>query len=98
MIEFTQSDVPIWKITMAKKAKKETRPLVVTLSGERAVHDVAKDLKAAGFAVDQVLDAIGVVTGSAEASGMAKLRKIRGVADVSADHKVDIGPPDSPVS
>jgi hypothetical protein len=73
--------------------KKQKQAFVVTVSGDRKIHDVARDLKASGFEVDQVMDAIGVVTGSAESASLAKLRKVRGVADVSSDHAVDIGPP-----
>jgi hypothetical protein len=78
--------------------KAQKQALVVTLSGDRVAREVASDLKKAGFAVNEVLDTIGVVTGSADPSGVAKLKKIPGVADVSADHDVDIGPPDAPVS
>lgn len=78
-------------------AKKTTQPMIVTLSGKRAVHEVARDLKAAGLKVEQVLEATGIVTGSADPKSAGKLRKVRGVADVSADHPVDIGPPDADV-
>ena len=80
---------------MANKAK---QPLVITISGDRPIHEVADDLRAAGLDVDQVLEAIGSVTGSAHSKNVARLRKIRGVADVSPDHPVDIGPPDAPIS
>jgi hypothetical protein len=80
---------------MAKTAKQH---LVVTLSGDRPIQDVAADLRAAGLDVDQVLEAIGSVTGSSLPSNMKRLRRIRGVADVSLDHPVDIGPPGAPVS
>ena len=80
---------------MAKSAKQS---LIVTVSKDRHLHDVVADLKAAGLEVEGVLDAIGIVTGSAPATSMAALRKVRGVADVSSDHKVDIGPPDAPIS
>ena len=75
---------------MAKDAKK---PLVITVSGGRAIHEVVDDLRAAGLHVDQVLEAIGTVTGSADPKHVERLRKIKGVADVSPDHSVDIGPP-----
>jgi len=82
-------------MAMTKSAKQS---LVVTVSKDRHVNDVVHDLKAAGLEVEGVLDAIGVVTGSASAKSIAGLRKVRGVADVSSDHKVDIGPPDAPIS
>ena len=79
-------------------AKQEKHSLVVTLSGDRAIHEVTRDLRAAGFEVDQVLEAIGIVTGAAHPTRLAKLRSVRGVADVSPDYPVDIGPPDADVS
>jgi len=81
-----------------KKQSKKKEPMVVTVSGDRSIHEVTKDLEAAGLDVDQVLEAIGTVTGSADPEVSKKLRGIRGVTDVSKDHTVDIGPPGSPVS
>ena len=86
------------KQAASKKAPEDHQPLIVTCSGDRPVHEVVKDLKDAGFQVSQVLDAIGSVTGSAPAKSKNTLKKIRGVADVSEDHPVDIGPPDSTIS
>jgi hypothetical protein len=77
----------------AKEAKQAKQHLVVTVSPGRPIHEVTHDLKAAGFKVNEVLDTIGVVTGSANADHLAKLKAVRGVADVSPDHDVDIGPP-----
>jgi len=50
---------------------------------------------AAGFVIDQILAAIGSITGSATDSVAEAVRAIPGVADVSRDLPVDIGPPDS---
>jgi hypothetical protein len=72
--------------------------MVVTVSGERPIHEIASELKAKGFEVGQVLDSIGSVTGYAHSHTKKRLSGIRGVADVSEDHPVDIGPPDSSVS
>ena len=79
-------------------AKETKRAVVVTMSGDRDIHEVARDLKAAGLEIDQALAEIGVVTGSADTDQLKKLREVRGVADVSPDHRVDIGPPGSPLS
>lgn len=79
-------------------AKATKQPLIVTVSKGRPISEVVGDLKAAGLQVEGVLDAIGVVTGSAQSKSIVKLRKVRGVADVSADHKTDIGPPDAPTT
>jgi hypothetical protein len=72
--------------------------LIVTLSGERVIEDVRRDLVAAGLHVEQVLDATGIVTGSADAKHVARLKRVKGVADVSVDFPVDIGPPDADIS
>jgi hypothetical protein len=79
-------------------AKHSRRDVVVTLSGDRDAAEVTRDLEAAGFLVNEVLGAIGVVTGLADDKTVTKMRKVRGVADVSDDYPVDIGPPGSPIS
>lgn len=77
---------------------KRKLPMVVTVSGDRSIHEIAKDLKESGFDVDQVLEFAGSVTGSAHPGSAKKLRAIRGVTDVTEDHPVDIGPPGALVS
>ena len=62
-------------------AKKQKQAFVVTVSGDHRIQKVAKELKAKGFEVDQVLDAIGVVTGSALPANVAKMREVPGVTD-----------------
>jgi hypothetical protein len=78
------------------QAKKQS--LVITTSGNRSVKDVARDLKDAGFDVEEVLESINVVTGKGTADSKDKLRSIQDVVDVSEDQPVDIGPPGSPIS
>lgn len=68
---------------------------IITTSGDRSIHDIAKDLAAAGLADGQVLEEIGCITGSAGSKAAAKLRKVRGVIDVSPDVPVSVGPPHS---
>jgi len=76
----------------------EGKRWVVTTSGDHPIRDVAKKLTKTGFAVDQVLDEIGSITGSADDGAVEKLRQIPGVADVSPETPIDIGPPDAPVT
>jgi hypothetical protein len=71
---------------------------IVTTSGDRPVKDVAKDLRATGFSVDQVLDEIGAITGAGDDRVAEKARAIKGVADVSPDTPIDIGPPGAPTT
>lgn len=96
---------PSRKKRAARKTTKSVRApkaggtaMVVTVSGERPIQEVARDLRAQGFKVGHVLDAIGSVTGSAHSKTKSKLKSIRGVADVSDDHPIDIGPPDAEIS
>ena len=77
-------------------AKKQS--LVVTASGDRSIHDVARELSKAGFEVEQILDSINVITGKGPSGSKDKFRSLPGIADVSEDQPVDIGPPDSDVS
>lgn len=74
-------------------AKKKT--WIVTTGNDRPIHDIAKDLANAGLKDIQILQEVGSITGSAEDNTVAKLRRVRGVKDVSADLSINIGPPDS---
>ena len=85
---------------MAQKSKAQSettqkKTWVVTTSPDRPIADIAKDLSATGFAIDQTLDAIGVITGTSDDKVVGKARAVRGVTDVSPDQNVDIGPPNS---
>ncbi len=72
------------------------RNWVVTISTDRPIKDIAKDLENAGFSVGNVNNEIQSITGAAAHESVKKLRKISGVIDVSPDTPIDIGPPDSP--
>jgi hypothetical protein len=76
----------------------EGKKWIVTLSSERPLGDVRRDLSGAGFKIDQVLEEIGVVTGECEPDVAEKVRGVKGVADISADAPIDLGPPDSPTT
>lgn len=73
----------------------KTKDWVVTTSGERSLHDVATELRESGFKIDQILDEIGAITGTGGDDVARKLRKVKGVSDVSANAGADIGPPGS---
>jgi hypothetical protein len=70
---------------------------IVTTTGKGSLKKIKKKLTESGFAVDQVLDEIGVITGTSSDDDVERLRSVDGVADVSPDEKVDIGPPDAPI-
>ena len=76
----------------------DTSRWVVTTSGDRNLAEIAEDLTTRGFTTDQTLDEIGVIVGSAPNDLLDNLRSVPGVADISPETQIDIGPPDSPVT
>jgi hypothetical protein len=76
-------------------AKKRKQAMVITMSGERPIHEVAHDLKTAGFDVSQVLEMVGSVTGTADPKIKKQLEGIRGVAHVGDDHPVSTASTDA---
>lgn len=73
--------------------------MTVTPSGTRSIHEVANDLKAAGFKVGEVLDAIGSITGHAHRDLIGKFESIKGVGKggVAEDHAdIQLPPADEP--
>jgi hypothetical protein len=72
---------------------------VITISGERSISAVKKDITAQGFDVAEVLKEIGSITGTATDSAAKKIRSIPGIADLSEDPgEFSIGNPESPVT
>ncbi|WP_144036009.1 hypothetical protein [Spirosoma fluviale] len=71
---------------------------VITLGTDQSVSEVSREVSKTGFAVEQVLDQIGCITGSGSDEVARKLRKIPGVADVSPDVDSQIPPPDESVT
>ena len=68
---------------------------IVTLSGNRPIGDVARDLARAGFKVDRVNEQISSISGTGDSRLKSKLKGIKGVVDVTPDTPIDIGPPRS---
>jgi hypothetical protein len=69
---------------------------IVTPTGDRPLSDVKKQLMDTGFAVEQVLDQIGIIIGSASDEVAEQLRTIPGVADVSQDTQIGFPPSKEP--
>jgi len=69
---------------------------IITLSGERAISAVKKDITALGFDVAEVFKEIGSITGTATDSAAKKIRSIVGITDLSEDPgEFNIGDPGS---
>ena len=73
--------------------------ITVTVDQQHAasLDQVAATLRASGMQVSQVLEAIGVITGSVPAGGETVLRNIRGVKSVDAAVNISLPSPDSPL-
>ena len=71
------------------------RRVHVTIGAPGAAVTV-EELAAAGFDVDERLDAIGVVTGWADDDAIERLRAIDGVT-VEPEGDVQLPPPDAPL-
>jgi hypothetical protein len=76
-----------------------SKRIVVTVDPDalNQIDRVAEDLRAAGVAVDQVLSATGIITGSVESGRMTAAGRVKGVASIEADSDFQLPPPDSDV-
>lgn len=73
----------------------KTKTWIVTTDGSRSIRSVAQELEAAGLRSPKILAAVGCVTGTAGDRVAAVLRNVAGVADVSPDFGIQLGPGDS---
>jgi hypothetical protein len=71
--------------------------LNVTVAGGHAIEEVAAGLRARGMDVAQVLDGIGVITGSAPDDVRNDLVGVKGVASVDEQLTYQLPPPDAEV-
>ena len=71
--------------------------LSVTVDDGHAIEEVAAGLRARGMEVAQVLDGIGVITGSASDDVRPALAAVEGVASVDEQLTHQLPPPDAPV-
>jgi hypothetical protein len=69
----------------------------VTVDDGHAIEEVAAGLRARGMEVAQVLDGIGVITGSAPAGVREALAGVDGVASVDEQLIHQLPPPDAPI-
>jgi hypothetical protein len=71
--------------------------LSVTVDDEHPIEEVAAGLRSRGMEVAQVLDAIGVITGSAPDDVRHTLADVEGVTSVDEQLTHQLPPPDAPV-
>ncbi|NOJ59486.1 ketohydroxyglutarate aldolase [Arthrobacter sp. 260] len=61
------------------------------------IQDVAERLRARGLEVDRVLEAVGMITGSAPEDRQAELEAVDGVSSVDGEVRFLLPPPDSDI-
>lgn len=73
--------------------------ITVTVDDEHlaSITDVAAALRERGMDVEQVLESVGVISGSVSTAARASLDAVTGVAFVSLGQRVQLPPPDAPV-
>ena len=73
--------------------------ITVTVSDDHrgSIDEVAAALRDNGMQVSQVLDAIGIISGSVPDDRRQSMEAVEGVAAVEEEHAFQIPPPDSPV-
>jgi hypothetical protein len=71
---------------------------IVTTAPEGSLSEIKKNLAEAGFEVDEVFEEIGSIVARGDDDAVGRVRSIPGVADVSPEEPIDIGPPDARVT
>lgn len=76
----------------------ENKKWIITTSGEKPLDEIKKNLTETGFEIEQSLDEIGCIIGTASDDTTESARGISGITDISPDESIDIGPPDAPTT
>jgi len=71
---------------------------VVTVSRDHDTAEIAKELATRGFTDMQVFDQLSLIVGAAPDEVVDAVRSIIGIEDVSPEGRIDVGPPDAPIS
>ncbi|CAD5261306.1 MULTISPECIES: hypothetical protein [Halomonadaceae] len=68
---------------------------LITISSDQPINEMATRLSAEGLNIQEVLEEIGCITGSADDATAERLKHIEGVLDIAPDRQIDLGPPGS---
>ncbi len=73
--------------------------VTVTIADDQGtdIDSTVERLRQAGMTIDQVLGAVGIVTGTVPASERSKIASVPGVAAVEDETSYQLPPPDSDV-
>lgn len=70
--------------------------VVVSVADGQALPDVVAALRRAGMVVDDVLEPLGMVTGSIDPEALGSLRAVPGVSHVERQRGFQLPPPTTP--
>lgn len=73
--------------------------LTVAIADDHLDHlmAIAEALQAQGLEIHQVMEMIGVITGSCETAQVKALTQVEGVESVETERPIQLAPPDSPI-
>lgn len=77
-------------LAMSSPSKPAPRRWIVTLAANESPAQMAERLRARGFVVDQVLEAVGVITGQAGASTVEHLKALPGLQSIEPDQPIQL--------
>ena len=80
-------------LAMPTPSQPAPRRWIVTLSANESPAQMAERLRARGFVVDQVLEAVGVITGQAGASTVEHLKALPGLQSIEPDQPIQLPDP-----
>ena len=61
------------------------------------ISSVVKNLQSAGLYVEQLMENLGIITGSCDSSNVQALSQVEGVSSVETERTYQIAPPDSDI-
>jgi hypothetical protein len=83
---------------MSESAKPEIEVIVTVAQDRRAnLKQLASELQSKGLKVSNMMEGLGMISGTAAADNLEQFRNVDGVADVEPAGKVQIPPPDSDI-
>ena len=73
--------------------------LLVSVKDEHLdrILEVAQSLESAGMKIEQVMDKLGVITGSCESEKVEDLYQVEGASNVEREREYQLAPPDSDI-
>ena len=71
---------------------------IITVKEGTNIQELTKKITLEGFKVDQVMDQIGCITGSADLKIIQKIRPFDEIVDISQNSSISLGDSDSSIT